>query len=381
MAYPPENSASVAQSSNSIAASSGVGYTPKQQNILTALNQLLSVMLTRDDIINQEGIFRVSSDQNELNKNNANIVNGKTINYKDLTPVASSDLVKQLLRELRNTGLPLINNESMNESTDFTLESFNSDPQIQNIIHKLFQLLRKIADHSSTNENKMDAQNLGVFVAPNLFQELNYQSNPFEALSINSANIRKVASLINASAYIVPQEIPQPTVTTGSSHEFILNQLSPNINQVLRNNAVSLNKIVIASNIEEIRPRSFFSRHLSKLLMTPLVGLFAAGLTVTLLIVFPPAGLVLTTAILVGAGIAAGVVGAGFGFGAGAAVDSARSDTYQREQLEAAGYSRFDSEQILNAGLPIVERQNPEIIQPDQAPSPENQVDGSPPSP
>lgn len=332
MANPPNSMNAIAESSTTV-----VAYTNDQNRIIEALHNLLEAMLKRNYEASPFGMFTHTPIADAPTA--SSILEGEVVGYDNLDDTESAYLLKSLIKKLRDLNVVVLMDQSLDNSTPLTLESFNPDPEIQGIIINLFNLLKKITDASESNG--INSKDLSGAIAHHFYKKQKWDKMSSDKVTkIMTRQAEKIKTLIDTppSPYqALIQDGAQPSSTAS-----ILGGLNSDLPRHATQD-INISEIVIQDDSSQIQPRSFGIRNLAKIIMTPVIALFAAGLTVTLLIAFPPAGVALALGMLIGAGVAAGVVGLGVGFGLGALVDKARNEEHRMAQFRADGFHELNS--------------------------------------
>lgn len=306
----------------------------KQQHLINGLNELLTMMLSREDILTTP-IFRplgmprgddtrkVSNSiergfkLTDILTNNSIQEENKITLDSTSTPSFAADfcgtLLKELFSKLVLEGIRFLNEDTQYQFlSNLTTKQFNPDPQINEICWNLFRLLKKFVDNNTYTANK-----LAEILSPFIFSSYDYQHR--------ITNL--VTDLINAPCF---NALPAVTSDCSSSARIL-----QSLNVPIPVQEDDQPNFLMTSSIQ---PQSFGMKHLAKIIMMPLLALVATALTVTLLIFFPPGGIALTTGILIAAGAAAGAGGLGAGLGFGVAIDKVRSGKDKEEQTYQAPF-------------------------------------------
>lgn len=157
---------------------------PKQlkiERLQKAALQLISLIYKTIDEVAPGGIFRLSADKTLMDKKISEIKNGK-FNFDDLTQLQRTALLKTVLRGLQDKQVPLFTYAQF-ESLKRAKESKDKkaySTEVEQVLNKspdkmnqkiAFYLLR-LLNHALNKEDttQMTAENLGMMIAPNVFE-------------------------------------------------------------------------------------------------------------------------------------------------------------------------------------------------------------------
>lgn len=313
------------------------GFNEMQTHLITQLNGLLSAMSRRQDVLNAPQIFAISSNAMLLAGYIKRILTEPEFDIQNerLEPHLSANLLKRIIVKLREQGVVLIETP-IDQNTELNLNALNSNPEIQTILDNLFRLLKNIAENEL---NGINAANLSTCIASCLFPDpIPPGASPSlehgAILILQSTKISALIEAMPASVVTPPLHLIEIPRKRSSSTASIFKALGgPSLNDIM-NFFTGADEIVISENHREV-PRGFIRRHLSKMVMSPSVAVFAGVLTAAFLIAFPPAGI--TLGLLMGAVALATVAGFGIGYGIGAIIDHVRDKECRRERYVKSG--------------------------------------------
>eukprot|EP01105_Mastigella_eilhardi_P013632 TRINITY_DN3103_c0_g1_i1.p2 TRINITY_DN3103_c0_g1~~TRINITY_DN3103_c0_g1_i1.p2 ORF type:complete len:392 (-),score=117.19 TRINITY_DN3103_c0_g1_i1:87-1262(-) len=155
--------------------------------------------------IEQEGVFRLAGEQNEVKQVKQQL---NTKNYENL-PVdvnCTATLIKIWYRELPTPVLNSLPAETifLCEGTDYCVQAFKTLPEPnKTLLNWLLDLLLMVA--CNRRVNKMTAQNLAIVVAPNLYDALT--PDPIEALAMSQKAAQFVHNLLVWKVQMKEEEV------------------------------------------------------------------------------------------------------------------------------------------------------------------------------
>ncbi|KYR01321.1 RhoGAP domain-containing protein [Tieghemostelium lacteum] len=143
--------------------------------------------------LQQEGIFRLAGEQNEIKRIKETMNRNEFTSSTDINTIAS--LIKIWYRELPSPILNSVPTEKIFYSSDVDecVAAVNNLPEPQkSLLNWLLNLLLQVSSYSSVN--KMTAQNLAIVVSPNLFDQRS--SNPMEGLVMSQKCVQFIHNVL-----------------------------------------------------------------------------------------------------------------------------------------------------------------------------------------
>lgn len=152
------------ENSQTASAMAAASSAPMMTNLQQGALNLIEHMLHRDDVINRFGIFRIEDTGrgrgDYFNQLINNLSNGEVTDFKELSPIACSTLLKKILRKLKDDEGPFMVNKA---------ESANIRDNQLYLRDSLLDLLAKIDAASAINQ--MTANNLAKILQITISQE------------------------------------------------------------------------------------------------------------------------------------------------------------------------------------------------------------------